>query len=127
MSSFVLDASALLVLLGGEPGSADVETHLSESVMSAVNFAEVVGKLAERGIPEIEIQDSLGALGLEILPFDREMAQVAGLFRRETRERGLSLGDRACLALGMKLGATVLTADHSWKGLKIGVKIREIR
>ncbi len=127
MSKFVLDASALLVLLTGEPGSAEVESRLAGCAMSSVNLAEVVGKLAERGMADREIEAALGGLGIEIHDFDEEDAFAAGRLRRETRGRGLSLGDRACLTLGMRLGATILTSDRSWKGLKTRAVIREIR
>lgn len=95
--------------------------------MSTVNLAEVVGKLAERGMPDREIEEALGGLGLKIEDFDLEDALATGKLRRETRDRGLSLGDRACLALGIRLGATILTSDRSWKGLKTRAEIREIR
>ena len=124
MSRYVLDASAVLVLLGGEPGSDEVQPLLGESAMSAVNLAEVAGKLAERGMPDREIEEALGGLGVEIHDFDASDAFSVGKLRRETRDRGLSLGDRACLALGIRLGVTILTADRGWKGLKTRAKIR---
>jgi len=127
VSRFVLDASALLVLLGGEPGSAEVEARLAACAMSAVNLSEVVGKLAERGMPDREIEDALGSLGLEIHDFDAEAAFAAGKLRRSTRQKGLSLGDRACLALGIRLGVPILTSDRSWKGVEPRAKVIEIR
>lgn len=127
VSRVVLDASALLALLNAEPGSQAVAERLSEAAVSAVNLSEVVAKLSERGIPESELRTALDGLGLDVVPFDEATAYRAGLLRRATRSLGLSLGDRACLALALQLAAPVLTTDRSWKALRIGVKVRAIR
>ena len=127
MSKVVLDASALLALLNAESGSQEVAERLSEAAVSAVNLSEVVAKLSERGVPESEIRTALDGLGLEIVAFDETTAYRAGLLRRVTRPAGLSLGDRACLALALQLEAPVFTTDRSWKTLRIGVKVRTIR
>lgn len=127
MSRVVLDASALLALLNAEPGSRIVEKNLSETAVSAVNLSEVVAKLSDRGMPEKAIETALEALGLDVHAFDRAMAYSAGMIRRVSRSLSLSLGDRACLALGLRLSAPVLTTDQDWKAVKIGVKIRVIR
>jgi PIN domain nuclease of toxin-antitoxin system len=55
------------------------------------------------------------------------MAYEAGMLRRTTRAVGLSLGDRACIALGSRLSAPVFTTDRRWQTLKVGVKIRVVR
>jgi ribonuclease VapC len=123
----VLDASALLALLNSEPGSRIVEESLSSAAVSAVNLSEVVSKLSERGMPAAAARTALEGLSLDVRPFDTDMAYSAGTLRPATRGLGLSLGDRACLALGLFLSATVLTTDRSWKNLKIGAKIRMIR
>jgi PIN domain nuclease of toxin-antitoxin system len=123
----VLDASALLALLNAEPGSRLVEENLSGAVISSVNLSEVVAKLSDRGMPEAEVRTALEGLGLDVRHFDTEMAYTAGTLRPSTRGLGLSLGDRACLALGLSLSAQVFTTDRSWKKLRIGVKIRAIR
>ena len=127
MSEVVLDASALLALLNAETGSETVAEALPDSVVSAVNFAEVVGKLAEKGIPEEAIREAVMPLALKVQPFDSEQAWDTGLLRPITKARGLSLGDRACLALGKHLGVPVLTADKDWKALKAGVVVRIVR
>ena len=127
MARAVLDASALLALLNSEPGSRIVEENLEDAAMSAVNLSEVVSKLSERGMPADAVRDALESLGLAVHPFDTEMAYAAGTLRAATRRLGLSLGDRACLALGLALGAPILTTDTTWKKLKIGAKVRAIR
>ena len=127
MTSFVLDASALLALLNSEPGSSAVQESLPGAAISAVNLSEVISKLSERGMPEPAIRAALEGLGLEVHPFDSDEAYSTARLRTATKPHGLSLGDRACLALGLALKAPVLTADRTWKKLKLGVKIRSIR
>ena len=123
----VLDASALLALLGQETGAEEVSEALPHAVVGAVNLSEVVGKLAERGMPEAAIRSALDGLALAVHPFDAELAYATGMLRATTASLGLSLGDRACLALGRMLSLPILTADRSWKKLAIGVKIQVIR
>ena len=119
---YVLDASALLCVLQTEPGADRVVEALSDAVIGAVNFSEVVAKLSERGGAPESIDAALGALDLSVLPFDRELAEIAGHLRKQTRDRGLSLGDRACLALGIQRKAVVLTCDTGWARLKIELR-----
>jgi PIN domain nuclease of toxin-antitoxin system len=127
VSRVVLDASALLALLNMEPGCRVVEETVPGAAISAVNLAEVVSKLSERGMSEALVRTAVGGLGLDVRGFDEETAYAAGALRPATRALGLSLGDRACLALGLSLSAPVLTTDRSWKNLKVGAKIRVIR
>ena len=127
MSDCVLDASAILVLLNREPGSSKVETLLPGAFASSVNLAEVAGKLTESGMSALEIRSAIGALGLTIVDFDANMAYETGGLRSLTRNSGLSLGDRACLATGKALGKVVVTADRGWANLSVGIKIRCVR
>jgi PIN domain nuclease of toxin-antitoxin system len=125
----VLDASALLALLLDEPGASSVTAVLDEAAISAVNLAEVVGQYARRGIPVSEIRTMLSLFSIQIVPFDDALAFDAGLLVPKTRSAGLSLGDRACLALARQLGSTALTADRSWSRIAraVGVEIELIR
>ncbi|ALA59416.1 conserved protein of unknown function, PilT domain [Nitrospira moscoviensis] len=127
MRKTVLDATAVLALLNDEPGAGTVASFLPQAVISTVNLAEVVGKLAEAGMPEGTIKTVLGELGLVVIPFDEDLALRTGLLRPATSNYGLSLGDRACLALGQQLHRPVLTADRMWKTLKLDVEIQMIR
>ena len=121
MTECVLDASALLALLNREPGAQRVAEALQSGVaMSTVNLAEVVGKLADLGLPEGDIREVLEPLGMGVVDFDAAAAYAVGMLRPATRVAGLSLGDRACLALGQQVGKVVLTADRSWAGLSLG-------
>lgn len=126
-SKVVFDSSAVLVLLGDEPGVATVRTYVGMAVMSAVNHAEVVTKLVERGATPLQVQAMLSGPAAEVVPFDAELAVQAGFLREPTRRSGLSLGDRACLALARHLKLPVVTADRAWQDLDVGVEVLLIR
>jgi len=111
VNSVVLDASALLALVYAEPGSDVVGALLPNARISAVNLSEVAAKLAEGGMTAPDIHAALDGLGLSVVPFDADLAYAAGLLRAATKAAGLSLGDRACLALAARLGLPALTAD----------------
>ncbi len=130
MNRVVLDSSALLAILHQEAG-AEVFTQqfdlLERAVMSAVNIAEAYGMLVARGIGPEEAWEAVLAPVPEIIDFDKEQAKIAGGLQPQTRSLGLSLGDRACLALGIALKAPVYTADRAWKNVSVGVSIQIIR
>jgi ribonuclease VapC len=130
----VLDSSAMLAELFKEPGAEFVMAHADEPIASAVNTAEVHAKLREpSGRSGAINQDAYQIWSIEnrwrfrVVDFDAEQALRTGELRPLTRHLGLSLGDRACLALALVRRLPVLTADRSWLGLKLGVEIRLIR
>jgi PIN domain nuclease of toxin-antitoxin system len=123
----VLDSSALLCLLGAEAGADEVASALPDAVIGAVNLAEVIAKLRERGLSAAEVHSVLDGLPLDVRPFTASQAHATGGLRPATRHLGLSLGDRACLALAMELGAAALTADRDWLKLDLGVEVRPVR
>jgi PIN domain nuclease of toxin-antitoxin system len=124
----VLDASALLAYLLDEAGADAVEHALAqEAAIGAVNLAEVLSKLSDAGEDTDRAMDGITILSLEIVPFDADLAVASGRLRLVTVHAGLSLGDRACLALGRALGRRVLTADAAWLGLVPDVDVEMIR
>ncbi len=127
MSDLVVDASALLAVVYGEAGADVVDPALHDAAMSSINLSEVVAKLASDDIPGEEIRRLLAPYELIIVPFDEGQAYEAGLLRSSTSRAGLSLGDRACLALGRSLGLPVLTGDRAWGSLDLGVDVRVFR
>lgn len=127
MSETVLDASAVLALLNAEPGAATVASHLPDAVISNVNLAEVATRLAAVGMPAEEVRTVLALLGLTTIVFDESQAIQAGLLYPDTQHAGLSLGDRACLALALHLEAVALTADRAWTNLDLNVSVELIR
>lgn len=97
------------------------------SIISSVNLSEAVAKMQERGVPEKEIVETVADLRFQIVDFDATQAIRAGRLRTATRERGLSLGDRACLALAISEGAIAVTTDRSWADLVLPVEILLVR
>jgi len=127
MNRYVLDASAVLAVIGREPGADTVTAVLAESVVSTVNLAEVHGKLAERGHTRHDALDEILSVIDRIVPFTEKQASLTGKLRSTTAHLGLSLGDRACLALAIDLDAEVYTTDKAWKKLTLPCSIRIIR
>jgi ribonuclease VapC len=131
--ALVLDASALLAYLREEPG-ADVvaEAIAGGVVLSTVNLAEVFSRSADRGADPAKLAATLTQSGLldgaiAVEPFTATDAIDVAHLRPLTRDAGLSLGDRACLALARRLGAPVLTADTAWQGAAHGAELHPIR
>jgi PIN domain nuclease of toxin-antitoxin system len=127
MTSAVLDSSAILCILNDEPGAELVDAILDDAIVSTVNYAEVVAKLVERGSTAAQAQSALRSIALTTVDFDIPLARRTGTLRAETRKRGLSLGDRACLALAEREGVPAMTGDRNWVGAVSGIEIRLIR
>jgi PIN domain nuclease of toxin-antitoxin system len=127
MAESVLDASAVLALLANERGTEQVRAALGSAMMSAVNLAEVLTKLGDRGVTEAEQRLIRMSLDIEVRSFDEKAAWHASSLRGRTRSHGLSIGDRACLALGIEEGLPILTADRAWSKLDVGVEVRALR
>ncbi len=123
----VLDASVLLAVVLGEMDAAEAEPWFVEACMSAVNLSEVVARLADLGFTADFIAGGLAKFDLDVRNFDPGQAERAGFLRPLTRQKGLSLGDRACLALAAELGRPAVTADRAWAGLDIGIEIELVR
>jgi ribonuclease VapC len=128
MNKIVLDASAILAMLNDEPGAEKITPELlSRATTSAVNLAEVQTILVREGGDP----DESWALAVDpipsVEPFTAEHARIAGTLIQKTTSLGLSLGDRACLALALALEAPVYTTDRLWKKLKLGIPIYFLR
>jgi PIN domain nuclease of toxin-antitoxin system len=131
VSKAVFDTSALLAVINVETGCDRVSELLAglgdQALVSAVNLSEAQAVLINRGTPGDEAWEMLSDFNLEVVAFDAEQARSAGALISQTRKFGLSFGDRACLALGMREKCIVITADQAWKKLKVGVEIELIR
>lgn len=123
----MLDASALLAYINGEDGGAEVPVNTGDARISAVNYSEAVAVLIRRGAGASEVRAMLSSILLDVVAFDAEQAEDAGFMIATTSALGLSLGDRACLAAAQSHGIPVMTADRSWSGLNVGVRIQLIR
>lgn len=127
----VLDASALLTYVFGEPGAEQVQKRLPGSVMHTVNYAEVLSTLAQRGLAPEAAEQQLDQVGLlqviRIDPGTPADALAVARLRPLTRALGLSLGDRYCLALAERLGVPAATTDRAWGTLALGIAVEVLR
>jgi len=128
MNPVVFDSSAILVALNAEPGSEKLTPAVVDAaISSSVNLAEVQTKLVGLGMDPAEAWEATLSSVHTAVDFSVAHAEITGNLISQTRPLGLSLGDRACLALGISLGAPVYTADKSWKRLKLPIQIHVIR
>jgi ribonuclease VapC len=127
----VMDASAILVILRGEPGCDYVQELLQseECSISSVNMAEVGSKLIDYGLPPEEFPRIARQLQIDIIDFNAEQSIQSAQIRKITRSAGLSLGDRACVALTQLMQGCVVTSDRAWLDISeaAGVKVIMIR
>ncbi len=126
-SSAVLDSSAVLAVFFNETGNEAVIPVLQGALLSTVNVVEIHSRMIDRGVPAERSWNWLMSIQCEICPFSAEQARRAAELRTLTRPLGLSLGDRACLALAIDRKAPVYTTDRAWKNLPLEVQIEVIR
>jgi PIN domain nuclease of toxin-antitoxin system len=125
---YVLDSSALIALLGLEPGHERVARLLDRSIVSAINLAETVNKLARETPSLPAVRQLLAHMELTVVDWSEDMAYESAEFSRFNKSDGLSLGDRACLTLAKKLRATAVTSDRAWRRVpSLGVPIMIFR
>jgi PIN domain nuclease of toxin-antitoxin system len=124
----VLDASALLAVLNQEAGADRVLPVLAGALMSSVNWAEVVQKATARGVSvDAGTRRDVEAVGVRIVPFGVDDAEQTARIWVAAPSAGLSLGDRACLALAVERGAVAVTADRAWAALPLDVPVEVVR
>lgn len=124
----IVDSSAVVAVILNEPGGNNVRRRITGGAsISAVNLAEVVGVLRRNGMSPEAVNLAVGLLSLDVIPFDEALAFHAGLLELSTRRRGLSLGDRACLATALRHKLPILTADRAWQDLPLDVEIELFR
>jgi PIN domain nuclease of toxin-antitoxin system len=127
VSEIVLDASVIIAALLKEPGGESALGHEHPPFVSAVNYAEALTRLTDRGLGREAVHRALTFVPMEIVGFEKEQAESAADLRPATRSHGLSLGDRACLALAMSRNAKALTADRAWQEIDVPVQIELVR
>lgn len=129
MANTVLDSSAILALFQAEAGADRVAALLLDAnqstIISTLNWSEVVDRLLRNGIPATDAERRIARLGMEVVEFDLEQARIAATLR--ILAPPLSLADRACLALASVRSATAWTADKIWAQQKVGVKVEILR
>ena len=117
--NIVLDASAILALLQREKGSEILQPLLTTAIASTVNITEVLSILTRNKINSDEAISLLSEMIPKILTFDMQHAKIASDLYLTTQNKGLSLGDRACIALGIDLSIPIYTADKIWAELNL--------
>lgn len=125
----VLDASAVVALIYREPGHERVAEQLRDAVLCTVNYSEVVQKLTQFDHPApVEAANVVVSFGAEVVPFTADDAVRAAQLWSSTRSAGLSLGDRACLAVAARVpDGRAVTAAHPWTTVDVGVPVDLIR
>lgn len=123
----VFDSSAILALIFDEPGGELVLSKLPGGMISTLNHSEVVARMVEHGQTFSEAKKIVARMQLEVVPFDRGQAERAAELRASTQGFGLSLGDRACIALAESAGVGALTGDRRWAEAPLPIPIELIR
>jgi ribonuclease VapC len=128
MNKVILDSSALIALIKNEKGAEIVEQLLGQIVMSTLNISEAAGILIDLGMPEEECKNSIEPYVDLVVPLDMEQSFEMAYLKKLTSNKGLSIGDRACIALGIKMKLPIYTADKIWATLQLeGAEIILIR
>jgi PIN domain nuclease of toxin-antitoxin system len=123
----ILDASALIAFLRNETGAERVREVLTKSGISTVNLSETLGKMVEYGNDLETAAYQVERLRIAVIPFDAEQARIAASLWKTTRSVGMSLGDRACLAVALQTSLPAFTTEKTWGECGIGAKIVRIR
>jgi PIN domain nuclease of toxin-antitoxin system len=127
MADVVVDASAIIAIINGESGAQKATEGARGARMSALNYCEIAGWLAERGSTATDVEGVIAPFDLTVEDFNRSRALTAGLLTAKTKGRNISLADRACIALAIELGLPAMTGDRVWRDLGLGVDIVLIR
>ena len=122
-----MDSSAVVAALLEEPGGEEMARRDGPFLISTVNLCEVLERLAVGSAAEAPTLAMLEDLGLVLVDFTPDLAAIAARLKASTRSVGLSLGDRACLALALRERTPVLTGDRAWSKVDVGVEIVMIR
>ena len=124
MSAIVFDSSVVIAILKQSRGFKSAEKTLSDALISTINLAEVATYLARNSVPSDTIQEVLASFPIQVIPFEETLAIQTGCLYPSCKHLGLSLGDRACLALAISRKLPVLTADQVWSKLDLGIPIQ---
>ena len=127
MTEYVLDSSVVLAVLLNESGADNALRYFQKGQCCSVNVTEIIARLIDKGRTPDEAAGDFADTGIGVEGFDTDLAVLAGRLRAATKHKGLSLGDRACLALAIREGAIAVTADRDWSALDLGCKIELIR
>jgi ribonuclease VapC len=125
---YVLDSTALIALVLGEPGFERVQGLLERSGVSAVNLTETIHKLVQKGSAQRSVEHLVQGLQLNVIAWSEDLSYQSAEFAVLGKSHGLSLGGRACLTLAKQLKATAVTADQAWTEVPaLGVRLLMFR
>lgn len=127
MTVSVFDSSAVLAIVFDEPGADRALERLDGGLISSVNYSEALAKMIQKGFAAADAIEGLAAMTLQLMPFDKAQAEETAQLRESTAHKGLSIGDRACLALAASRQAVAITTDRAWADLALGMQIEIIR
>jgi len=127
MNAVILDASVVLAAVLGEEGHESLLAQRQSCFVSSVNMAEARSRLVDHGMRHEDIEQSLSLVSMTVVDFTDHHAVLSSQLRVDTRKGGLSLGDRACLALAMAMEGTALTADRAWASVNVPIEIKFLR
>jgi len=127
MNSYVIDSSAFLAVAFQEPGADFVLPRLRGSLLSVVNYQEVLEKMQERQVATEHALSGIQGMRIHVVDYSIRQAELAMVMKPDCKPHNISLADRACLALGKERDMPVLTADRSWASIDVGVPVELIR
>ncbi len=127
MPKYLLDSSAVLAVLFREQGFNEVASCLNQAFISSVNYCEVISKVVSKNASPEESKFQIESIIENIIPFEKDLALKAGTLTSFTKQFGLSLGDRACIATALHYGYEIITSDRVWQQLSLPVKINVFR
>lgn len=123
----VFDTSVVMAILNQEPGQDIGRQHLGGALLSVVNYAEIATNLSRQSLPGAAVKKILTSFDRNVVLLDKATALLAGTLVADTKQYGLSLGDRACLALAVNRNLPVLTSDKAWAEVELPIEVRLIR
>ena len=122
-NKIVFDSSVLIMLFAKEPGYESVRQNLKHAIISTVNIAEVYKYCIEvQNLTEDDCRNLIKLSGIKIIDFCEEQALISAKIIKQTKQYGLSLGDRGCLALAMSKNYSIFTCDKIWQKVDLGVE-----
>lgn len=127
MMRCVLDTSVIVAVIAQERGYENALPFLDRAIVSTVNLAEVAARFARHGMPQDSVETLIQSVHFAVKEFTQELSLITGMLIQKTRPLGLSLGDRACLALAISKNLPVLTADKAWKQLELPIEVKLLR
>ena len=123
----ILDASALLALLQGEPGADKVQAVLHRAIINTVNWSEVIQKLSVRDPDAADIRAEMELTGLKIMPFTIDQAEICASLWEQAQPFGLTLADGSCIATGIDRNMEIMTTDKVWQEMELPIAVHVIR